>query len=80
MLRFADNYRELVYAVLLIVMIRFMPEGLLGDESPVWKVIVKLFRKVVPRKKTRADLIAEQAASVGDVAGAQVKNTEGGLA
>ena len=79
-LRFADNYRELVYAVLLIVMIRFMPEGLLGDESPVWKLIVKLFRKVVPRKKTRADLIAEQAASVGDVAGAQVKNTEGGLA
>ena len=80
MLRFADNYRELVYAVLLIVMIGFMPEGLLGDESPVWKLIVKVFRKFVPRKKTRADLIAEQAASVGDVAGAQVKNTEGGLA
>ena len=79
-LRFADNYRELVYAVLLIIMIRFMPEGLLGDESPVWKFIVKIFRKFVPKKKTRADLIAEQAASVGDVAGAQVKNTEGGLA
>ena len=83
-LRFADNYRELVYAVLLIVMIRFMPGGFLGDDSPVWKLLVKVFRKFVPRKKTRADLIAEQAASVGDVAGAQVKNEkpeeEGGLA
>jgi len=81
-LRFADNYRALVYALLLVIMVRFMPGGLLGDDSPIWKLIVNIFRKFVPRKKTRADLIAEQAASVGDVAGAQVKNEkpEGGLA
>ena len=88
-LRFADNYRALVYALLLVIMVRFMPGGLLGDDSPIWKLFVKIFRKFVPRKKTRADLIAEQAASVGDVAGAQVVNqktadsenkTEGGLA
>ena len=89
MLRFADNYRALVYALLLVIMVRFMPGGLLGDDSPIWKLFVKIFRKFVPKKKTRADLIAEQAASVGDVAGAQVVNqnpanadntTEGGLA
>ena len=80
MLRFADNYRALVYALLLVIMVRFMPGGLLGDDSPIWKLFVKIFRKFVPKKKTRADLIAEQAASVGDVAGAQVENTKGGLA
>ena len=64
-LRFADNYRELVYAVLLVIMVRFMPGGLLGDDSPVWKLLVKIWRKFVPRKKTRADLIAEQAIAEG---------------
>ncbi len=75
-LRFADNYRALVYALLLVIMVRFMPGGLLGDDSPIWKLIVGVFRRVVPRKKTRADLIAEQAESVGDVAGAQVVNRD----
>ena len=64
-LRFADDYRELVYAVLLVIMVRFMPGGLLGDDSPVWKLLVKIWRKFVPRKKTRADLIAEQAIAEG---------------
>ena len=58
-LRFADNYRELVYALLLVVMVRFMPEGLLGDESPIWKFLTKMWRKFFPKKKTRADLIVE---------------------
>lgn len=61
-LRFADNYRELVYALLLVVMVRFMPEGLLGDDSPIWRFFVRIWRKIIPRKKTRADLIAEAAA------------------
>lgn len=84
-LRFADNYRELVYALLLVVMVRFMPGGLLGDDSPVWKLMVKIFRKFVPRKKTRADLIAERAAEskrvkeeTASVSGAEVQ--EGGQA
>ena len=74
-LRFADNYRELVYALLLVIMVRFMPEGLLGDDSPVWKFFVGLFRKIKPRKKTRADLIAEKA-----MAGEYELSGEGGQA
>lgn len=58
-LRFADNYRELVYALLLVIMVRFMPEGLLGDESPIWKFLTKIWRKFFPKKKTRADLIVD---------------------
>lgn len=58
-LRFADNYRELVYALLLVVMVRFMPEGLLGDDSPIWKLLTKIWRKFFPKKKTRADLIVD---------------------
>lgn len=34
-LRFADNYRSLVYGVLLVLMVRFMPSGLIGDNSPL---------------------------------------------
>ena len=64
-LRFADDYRELVYALLLVIMVRFMPGGLLGDDSPVWKFLVMIWRKIKPRKKTRADLIAEKAAEEG---------------
>jgi len=60
-LRFADDYRELVYALLLVVMVRFMPQGLIGEDSPVWNFLVKTWRKFVPQKKTRADLIAEKA-------------------
>lgn len=77
-LRFADNYRALVYALLLVIMVRFMPGGLLGDDSPIWKFFVKVFRKFFPnKKKTRADLIAEQA-KAGDAA--QAVKQEGGLA
>lgn len=80
-LRFADNYRALVYALLLVIMVRFMPGGLLGDDSPIWKFFVKIFRKYFPnKKKTRADLIAEKAASHGDAAGSQAVEKEGGLA
>ena len=77
-LRFADNYRALVYALLLVIMVRFMPGGLLGDDSPIWKFFVKIFRKFFPdKKKTRADLIAEQAAAAADT---QAVKQEGGLA
>ena len=78
-LRFADNYRELVYAALLVIMVRFMPQGLLGDDSPIWKFLVRIFRKFVPRKKTRADLIAESAAGVLQEPVAPEAVQEGGL-
>lgn len=58
-LRFADDYRALVYGCLLVIMVRFLPQGLLGDDSPIWMFLTKMFRKVVPKKKTRADLIVE---------------------
>ena len=41
-LRFADNYRMLIYCLLLIVMVRFQPQGLLGEDSvlhKLWKSI-----------------------------------------
>ena len=31
-LRFADNYRSFVYGTLLVLMVRFMPSGLIGDK------------------------------------------------
>ena len=60
-LRFAQNYSTLMYAVLLIVTVRFLPQGVLGEGSPVWEFLVRQWRRIVPRKKTRADLIAEAA-------------------
>ena len=60
-LRFADDYRELVYGLLLVLMVRFMPQGLIGEDSPVWNFLVRIWRKFVSKKKTRADLIAESA-------------------
>jgi branched-chain amino acid transport system permease protein len=40
--RFISDYRLLVYAGLLIFMIRFQPSGLLGDDSFLWKNICKI--------------------------------------
>lgn len=64
-LRFAQNYSTLMYAVLLVVTVRFLPQGILGEGSPVWEFLVKVWRKISPRKKTRADLIAEAAQKKG---------------
>lgn len=38
LLRFADNYRNLVYGGLLVLMVRFLPGGLLGEGSPLLKL------------------------------------------
>lgn len=64
-LRFAQNYSTLMYAVLLVVTVRFLPQGILGEGSPIWEFLVRMWRKVSPRKKTRADLIAEEAQKKG---------------
>lgn len=37
--RFISDYRLLVYAAILILMIRFQPSGLLGDDSYIWKKV-----------------------------------------
>ena len=44
-LRFADNYRSLVYGLLLVLMVRFMPEGLIGINSPLVRLFEKVFRR-----------------------------------
>ncbi len=64
-LRFADDYRELVYGLLLVLMVRFMPQGLIGEDSPIWLLLTKIWRRFFPKKKTRADLIAESAKGGG---------------
>lgn len=40
--RFISDYRLLVYAGILILMIRFQPSGLLGDDSFVWQKLTSL--------------------------------------
>ena len=44
-LRFADDYRNLVYGALLVLMVRFMPQGLIGDES----FILVWYKKVIDK-------------------------------
>ena len=44
-LRFADNYRSLVYGLLLVLMVRFMPEGLIGNNSPLVRLFERFFRR-----------------------------------
>lgn len=48
-LRFADDYRSLVYGGLLVLMVRFMPGGLIGNNSPIVKGCVYLFRKITKK-------------------------------
>ena len=43
-LRFADDYRSLVYGLLLVLMVRFMPEGLFGNGSPIMRALGRLFK------------------------------------
>ena len=43
-LRFADDYRSLVYGLLLVLMVRFMPEGLFGTGSPIMRALGRLFK------------------------------------
>lgn len=46
-LRFADEYRMLVYGILLVVMVRFQPQGLLGENS----VILRTFERLTKGRK-----------------------------
>ncbi len=50
-LRFADNYRSLVYGTLLVLMVRFMPSGLIGDNSPIVNGCRKLLQKITAKKE-----------------------------
>lgn len=50
-LRFADNYRSFVYGTLLVLMVRFMPSGLIGDNSPIVNGCRKLFGRFAAKKE-----------------------------
>lgn len=43
-LRFADDYRMLVYGALLVIMVRFQPQGLLGENSFILRFLGRLTR------------------------------------
>lgn len=53
-LRFAADYRTLVYGTLLVLMVRFMPSGLIGDNSPIVKGWKKLIGKLTAKKEAKA--------------------------
>lgn len=44
--RFMSDYRMLLYGGLLVFMMRFQPEGLLGDHSFLWNKIMILFTRM----------------------------------
>lgn len=43
-LRFADDYRMLVYGTLLVLMVRFQPQGLLGENSFILRTLSRVFK------------------------------------
>ena len=49
--RFADNYRSFVYGTLLVLMVRFMPSGLIGDNSPIVNGCRKLLQRITAKKE-----------------------------
>ena len=55
MFRFLDDYRMIVYGGLLVLMMRFQPGGLLGDESFIMKNLRKLYKAVTNKKGGGAD-------------------------
>lgn len=47
--RFVGQYRMLVYGAILILVLRFEPAGLLGDDSRVWAALAGAARRVAGR-------------------------------
>lgn len=48
-LRFAQDYRFTIYGALLVLMMLFQPMGLLGDDSWLWTLGKRIFRRPAPR-------------------------------
>ncbi|MDR7484374.1 MAG: branched-chain amino acid ABC transporter permease [Armatimonadota bacterium] len=45
--RFLRDYRMLTYGALLVLLMRYLPSGLLGDASPLWQRLITRTRGVV---------------------------------
>lgn len=50
-LRFADDYRMLIYGGLLVLVVRFQPQGLLGENSVLLRLWAKLRHRKTAQKK-----------------------------
>lgn len=61
--RFISDYRMLVYGAILVLMMRFQPQGLLGDGSFIWTRIKKLMNNGIG---LRTRLGSEKERSVAD--------------
>lgn len=48
LLRFASDYRQILYGGIIVLMMRFQPQGLLGDDSFLLRAARNLFRKKQP--------------------------------
>jgi branched-chain amino acid transport system permease protein len=51
--RFLADYRFLTYGVLLLLLVRFQPAGLLGDESALWRALRPRRWRVSPPRASR---------------------------
>ena len=62
-LRFGGEYRFAFYGALLLITILFLPEGVLGDKSPVWRQVLRgwqwMLRLVKNKDKTRSKVQLE---------------------
>lgn len=63
--RFVGQYRMLVYGGVLILILRFEPAGLLGDESRLWKAMVGGFRWLGGRLRRQATRPVPERAAKG---------------
>lgn len=54
LLRFAADYRSLIYGGLLVLMVRFMPNGLIGNNSPIAAGGKMVLQKIAGRRSDAA--------------------------
>jgi branched-chain amino acid transport system permease protein len=47
--RFIQNYRLLIYGLILVIVLMFEPQGILGNQSLLWKKLKKIDLKLIAR-------------------------------
>jgi len=52
-LRFIEDYRMLVYGLVIVLVILFQPSGLIGEESILWRGVLKIREKIKHRSSKR---------------------------
>jgi branched-chain amino acid transport system permease protein len=51
MFRFMADYRMLTYGAILVLLMRFQPAGMLGDDSALWRALSRLWRALMRRRR-----------------------------